>query len=56
MKYSLVEVGAGGIDTSIFVGMCLPKQCSDTVITKSFDSAFKILGLPFEVFSLDSNT
>ena len=35
MKYSVIELGAGGVDTSIFSGLCLPKQCSNEIITNS---------------------
>ena len=48
-------MGSGGVDTSIFVGLCLPKACTDTAITKSIDSDFKILGMPLEVFSIQSD-
>jgi TctA family transporter len=56
MKYSVIEFGSGGVDAQAFVGLCLPRQCSDGVITKSINSAFKIMGLPLNVFSIDSNT
>lgn len=29
MKYSLIEFGSQGVDAQTFVGLCLPRKCSD---------------------------
>ena len=37
MKYAIVEFGAGGADSGAFMAMCLPRHCSDSLISKLID-------------------
>jgi hypothetical protein len=55
MKYALISLGNRGHDAGVFVGLCLPKQCGDQVISASIDSALTSLGIPLSVFSVDSD-
>jgi len=56
MKYSLVELGMGGIDIQGNIGLCLPRSCPDKTISNFIDSAFKILGTDLRVFWIKSDT
>lgn len=56
MKYVLVEYGTNGIDTTLFTGLCLPKQCSDRLINRSLNYALHQLQSPLSVFSINSKT
>ena len=55
MKYSLIELGSEGQDAQIFTGMCLPESCTDEIIKREIDSAFKIVGASLEVYLINSN-
>ncbi len=56
MKYSFVQFGMNGQDLQVFTGLCLPMQCSDSLIEKSLNSALKIIGIPVNILYIDSNT
>lgn len=54
MKYALVEYGNNGLDTTLFTGLCLPRQCNDKLITKSLNYALNHVQSPLSVFSVNS--
>ena len=56
MKYTLIKLGLDGQDSGIFYGACLPSACSDSLISNALSSAFKITKLPFDLFSLTSDS
>jgi len=56
MKYAYVELGSDGHDTGAAIGLCLPAACSDDFITKSIDSALKIVQPGLSVYFINTNT
>jgi hypothetical protein len=33
LKYAMVEFGMGGADAGAFMGVCVPRSCSDSEVT-----------------------
>jgi hypothetical protein len=56
MKYSLVELGMGDDDVGANFGLCLPRACSDKLVTKLINSALTIVGTDFKVAWINSDT
>lgn len=56
MKYSLIHPAVKGEVAVTYLGLCLPRTCSDKLITHSLNFALKTLRTPFTVGSIDSNT
>lgn len=54
-NYNLISLGVGDQDLGIFIGMCLPKVCSSTIIQKSLNKAFQAAKAPFSVISVQSD-
>ena len=55
MKYSVIELGMGEVDVQISAALCIPRSCSDRLITTEIDSALKSMGTQFNVFSINSD-
>lgn len=56
MKYSLIEMGMGDADLFASVGLCLPRKCSDSIVTGAINSSLKILGTDLNVLWINSDT
>lgn len=56
MKYSLLELGIGDSDAGVFLGVCLPRACSDDMIINGANTALVKVGLPYNIFSIDSHS
>jgi hypothetical protein len=56
MKYTLLELGIGDIDAGAFIGVCLPRGCSDDMIKNGANLALQKMGLPYNIFSIGSHS
>ena len=55
LNYNLVELGYGGVNVGIFMGVCLPQFCSPEIITSALDALFKKAQLPYEIYDVQSH-
>ena len=49
-RYHLIEYDFNHQTKGITMGLCLPKQCSTRLVTTVLREAFKVSGLPIEVY------
>ena len=49
-KYQMVEFNVFNATNGITMGLCMPKECSNSLITKVLSAAFKASGTPISIY------
>lgn len=51
----MVELGAGGTDAGLGMGVCVPRSCDDSMVKQGLDTVLVMANSTFDVFSVDSH-
>jgi hypothetical protein len=56
MKYALIDIGSSGASAGVYFGLCLPRACSDKLITNSVNSLLQKMQIPLEIIDINSDS
>ena len=54
-NYNLVEFGIGKTNAGLYMGLCLPKQCTSKIIKSSLQKVLEKMEVPYSIYDVQSD-